>query len=53
MNLSKYKRIILIGSGGSGKSWLAKWLADITGYKLIHLDCEYWQPNWTKTPKEE
>ncbi len=53
MNLSKYKKIILVGSGGSGKSWLAKRLADITGYRLIHLDCECWQPNWTKTPKEE
>lgn len=27
-------------------------IADITGYKLIHLDCEYWQPSWTKTLKE-
>lgn len=53
MNLSKYKRIILVGSGGSGKSWLAKRLANITGYKMIHLDCEFWQPNWTKMPKEE
>lgn len=53
MNLSEYKRIILVGSGGSGKSWLAKRLANITGYKMIHLDCEFWQPNWTKTPKEE
>lgn len=53
MYLSKYKRIILVGSGGSGKSWLAKQLANITGYKMIHLDCEFWQPNWTKTPKEE
>jgi len=53
MNLSKYKKIILVGSGGSGKSWLAKRLGDITGYKMIHLDCEFWQPNWTKTPRNE
>ena len=53
MNLSEYKRIILVGSGGSGKSWLAKRLANITDHKMIHLDCEFWQPNWTKMPKEE
>jgi len=53
MDLSKVKRIILVGSAGSGKSWLAKRLANITDYKMIHLDCEFWQPDWTKTPKEE
>ncbi|MEN6313957.1 MAG: topology modulation protein [Clostridiaceae bacterium] len=53
MNILNYKKIILVGSAGSGKSWLAKRLAGITGYKLIHLDCEFWQPNWTKTPREE
>jgi adenylate kinase family enzyme len=53
MNILEYNRIILVGSGGSGKSWLAKRLADITGYPMIHLDNEYWQPNWTPVPKEE
>jgi adenylate kinase family enzyme len=53
LNIHEFNRIILIGSGGSGKSWLAKRLAQITGYPMIHLDNEYWQPNWTPTPKEE
>lgn len=53
MNISRYKRIIVIGNCGSGKSWFSRRLADITGYRLVHLDCEYWQPDWVGTPKEE
>ncbi len=48
-----YKRIILVGSGGSGKSYLSKHIACITKQPLIHLDNEYWKPGWTETPKSE
>lgn len=47
------KRIIVIGSSGSGKSTFARQLAVITGIKLIHLDKEYWHSGWIETPKEE
>ena len=53
LDLYKLKRIILVGSGGSGKSYLAKKLADITGYPMTHLDNEYWKPNWVKTLRDE
>jgi len=36
-----YKKIILVGSPGSGKSYLSKIIAKYTGYTLIHLDNEY------------
>ena len=49
----KYNRIIIIGSAGSGKSYLAKKIAEITKYPLIHLDNEFWNPGWVKTPREE
>lgn len=49
----KYNRIIIIGSPGSGKSYLSKKLAHITGIPLIHLDNEFWNPGWVKTPKIE
>jgi adenylate kinase family enzyme len=49
----KFKRIIIIGSPGSGKSYLSKKIAEITHYPLIHLDNEYWQPGWITTPREE
>ncbi|MEM1324523.1 MAG: DNA topology modulation protein [Bacteroidota bacterium] len=44
--LSKVKKILIIGSGGAGKSTFARQLHRITGLPLIHLDQKYWQPNW-------
>lgn len=43
-------RVLVIGSGGAGKSTFARRLADATGLPLIHLDREYWQPGWRPTP---
>lgn len=53
MDIKDYNRIIIVGCSGSGKSWLAKRIASITGYPLTHLDNEFWNPNWVATPKEE
>lgn len=53
IDIKAYRRIILVGSCGSGKSWMSKRIAYITGYPLTHLDKEYWQPDWVKTPRNE
>lgn len=53
INWQKYNRIIILGSPGSGKSWLSKQLAQKTGLPLIHLDKEYWNPGWEETPKDK
>ena len=53
MDIHDYSKIILVGNSGSGKSWLAKQIADTTGYPLYHLDVEFWQPGWVMTPREE
>lgn len=47
------KRVLIIGSGGAGKSTLARRLGEKTGIEVIHLDRLYWQPGWVKTPAEE
>lgn len=47
------KRIMIIGSGGSGKSTFARNLGEKTGLPVIHLDKEYWKPNWQETAKDE
>lgn len=47
------KRVIIIGSGGAGKSTLARRLGEKTGIEVIHLDMLYWKPGWVKTGKEE
>lgn len=53
MNIFEHNRIIIVGNNGSGKSFLSKELSAITGLPLVHLDVEYWLPNWEKPPKEE
>jgi adenylate kinase family enzyme len=47
------KRVIVIGSGGSGKSTFSRQLGEVTGLPVIHLDMLFWKPNWTSTSKEE
>lgn len=40
------RRVLIIGSGGSGKTTLAVRLARSTGLPVIHLDARYWRPGW-------
>ncbi|MCI3918977.1 DNA topology modulation protein [Paenibacillus sp. TRM 82003] len=47
------KRIMIIGSGGAGKSTLASQLADILDIPVHHLDAYYWKPGWTPSPNDE
>ncbi|HJS52811.1 MAG TPA: DNA topology modulation protein [Pyrinomonadaceae bacterium] len=47
------KRVIVIGSGGAGKSTFARRLGEVTGLPVIHLDSHFWRPNWEPTPKDE
>jgi adenylate kinase family enzyme len=47
------KRILIIGSGGAGKSTLARRLGEKTGIDVIHLDQLYWKPGWVETDKAE
>ena len=47
------KKVLVIGSGGAGKSTFAKRLGDALKIEVIHLDQIYWKPNWVKTEKDE
>jgi len=53
VNICCHRKIILVGSPGSSKSWLSKHIAEITGYPLFHLDKELHLPNWEKLPKNQ
>lgn len=46
MNTFSYKRIIVIGTTSSGKSTLAKQLAEKMNFNFIDLDALHWEPNW-------
>jgi adenylate kinase family enzyme len=47
------KKVLVIGSGGAGKSIFAKRLGRILQIEVIHLDAFYWNPGWVETPKPE
>lgn len=47
------RRIVIIGSGGAGKSTLARELGEILDIEVIHLDRLYWNPGWVTTPHDE
>jgi adenylate kinase family enzyme len=53
LSISGYDRIIVVGNNGSGKSFLSGELSAITGLPLVHLDVEFWSPNWEMPSKEE
>lgn len=46
------RRILVIGSGGAGKSTFARRLGGLLGLEVIHLDALYWSAGWVETPKE-
>ena len=48
-----YHRIMIIGSGGAGKSTLSRQIHEITGLPIFHLDKYYWKPNWIESDKHE
>lgn len=46
------ERVMLVGSGGAGKTTLARRLGHMTGLPITHLDRQFWNPGWVKTPTE-
>jgi adenylate kinase family enzyme len=46
-------RILVIGSGGSGKSTFAAKLGQLLNLEVIHLDKFYWRAGWVEPAKEE
>ena len=47
-----YRRILVLGTTSSGKSTLARRLADGLGLDFIELDALHWEPGWTEAPTE-
>ena len=47
------RRVLVIGSGGAGKSTVARAIAERLRLPLVHLDTLYWKPGWQSTEKSE
>jgi adenylate kinase family enzyme len=52
MNSFPYRRIVVIGATSSGKSTLAKNLADKLSLDFIELDALHWEANWQEAEHE-
>lgn len=48
-----YKRVLIVGCGGAGKSTLAIDIGKRFGLPVIHLDKIWWLPNWVSRKKRE
>ena len=51
--MQNINKILIVGSAGSGKTTFAKDLSSIINLPVIHLDKEYWKPNWEKPDHDE
>ena len=47
------RRVSVCGLTGSGKTTLARHVAECIGVPLIELDSIFWQPGWTAKPVDE
>ena len=46
------RRVVIFGTTGSGKTWLAEKLAKRHGLRVIELDALNWGPDWQPAPFE-
>lgn len=47
------QRFVVVGTSCSGKTTLARQMAEVLGVVHIELDAIYWNPEWCPTPSEE
>lgn len=47
------KRVVVIGTSGSGKTTFANSLASLLNVPHIELDQLHWNPNWQETPRDQ
>ena len=53
LTLDQLSRVAIVGTSCSGKSTLARSLANALNAPHIELDALHWGPNWTPCPIEQ
>lgn len=48
MGRADFKRVMIFGRPGSGKSTFAAWLSSVSGFPLYHLDKYFFIRNWVE-----
>lgn len=48
-----FKKILIVGCGGAGKSTLAVEMGNKFKLPVVHLDKLHWLPNWQMRPSDE
>ncbi len=51
--LKSYKKILILGAPGAGKSYLAKRLAPLLDIPVYHLDQYFWNKDWQPVSEEQ
>ena len=51
--LRQARRILVLGSPGSGKTWLSTFLSRHLGLELLRLDDFFWKPGPVRVPTDE
>ncbi len=51
--MGKLKKVLILGSPGSGKSYYAKKIGELTGLTVVHLDNLYWKKDKSNITFEE
>ena len=47
------RRIMVVGSCGTGKSTVARSIGKRLGLPVIHLDAEFWKPGWVEPARHD
>ena len=48
-----YRKVLIVGCGGAGKSTLAMEMGKRFGLPIVHLDKLWWLPNWQTRSEQE
>jgi len=51
--LNAMRKVLVIGSGGAGKSVFASRLGALLKIEVLHLDRFYWRSGWSEPPKDQ